>query len=232
MSSRWRGLAHGYLRSSLQSFTPQATQLPTPPASPYLSAMNNPRSLLFKRERELLDLNVKGIRGILTLVGVDGSSATKVEEEFGDSAKRIQEQAMNIARIVKEGVMSGWFELVRVPGVVVPPGPEGSPLKHRRSSSGGKLSRVKATKYDDEAMENVFKGFGREEGGVMCTVEFGLVCVRKGKEEAPDSANPQSEEDSKRKPEGGCSPGAAAQVLERRMLMKPKVLLESVEEML
>jgi len=226
MSSRWRGLAHSYLRTALQSVPPlqsAAAQLPTPPASPHISVLgllapHSPHALLARRERELLDLNLRGVRGILSLIGGD-ASAHKVDEEFGESTRRIQEQALHIARVVKEGVMSGWFELVRVPGAVVPPAAEGSPLRHRRSSSGGKLGRVKAVRYDEEGMENVFRGFGREDGGVMCTVEFGLVCVTRRKEEVGDDAGV-----------GGAQEGW--EVLERRMLMKPKVLLESVEEIL
>lgn len=201
MSSRWRGLTHGYLRTSLQTKTP-TTQLPTPPASPSLSALDNPRSLLAKRQRDLWELNLKGIRGILTLFD-SNSNSSKLEEEFGDSVKRIQEQAMNIARVVREGVMSGWFELVRVPA---------------STRSQTKESPPVAVRYDDEGMENVFKGFGREEGGVLCAVEFGLVCVRK--------------DDKDENPERGRSPGCGADVLDRRVLMKPKVLLESVEEIL
>lgn len=217
MSSRWRGLTHGYLRTSLQTLTHNSAQLPTPPASPHMYALYDPCSLLSTRQNDLWELNIKGIRRILGLVSGDGNgNCLKLEEEYGDSVKRIQEQAMNISRVVREGVMSAWFELVRVPASVQTLDEEDT---GRAKPYGSPTPPSVAVKYDEEGMENVFRGFGREEGGVLCTVEFGLVCIRKDdKEDNPDG---------KRR-----LPGCKVDPFDRRVLVKPKVLLESVEEML
>jgi hypothetical protein len=85
-------------------------------------------------------------------------------------------------------------------------------------------------------MENVFHGLSREDGEcvVMCTIEFGLDCMKKV----------VSDEDlgimfSPIDPPVGFStwgiPGkglSKAETMERRTLVKPKVLLESVIEIM
>jgi len=85
-------------------------------------------------------------------------------------------------------------------------------------------------------MENVFQGYGREDSEcvVMCTIEFGLDCARKvvSDEELGVMFSPIE-------PPIGLSastvPGNGAngmESMERRTLVKPKVLLESVVEFL
>jgi hypothetical protein len=248
MSSRWRGLTHEYLRTSLEAVLHKAMQLPTPPSSPYLSAMNAPRTLLSKRERELFDLNIKGIRGILNLVCGGNTTAIDLEEEFGESIKRIQEQAVTIAKVVREGVMSGWFELVRLPDVITPSPTTDTPLTpaavvgpSKSNTTGkykgkGKMNHYKGkqilptvVKFDEETMENIFKGFGREEGAIMCTVEFGLDCVKKEDKENCASVDDTGGRD---KEAAGVDTICSAQLMDRRILMKPRVLLESVNEIL
>ena len=364
MSSRWRGLTHEYLRGVLSSATPSC-QLPTPPASPsipalYKSQKNEPQSIRTLRERELFDLNVRGILTILSGVGLevdhtplpplirrppgtgsDLSSATdgsaintsRIVDEFGEALKRIQGQALELATVTKEGVMSGWFEITRVPGAVTLPAPAPTPSQQvwipqastpqkggrratvdipprrsdyvggdrRMSESSSSLplfspqspSRTKendrtatyspnpdrtpthtpsvnrspnldrphtpspsssytprtlpsahrslsrprdgkaaVTKFDHNTMENVFQGFGREDAEcvVMCTIEFGLDCVRK-----EDLGVTFSPIDSPVTLPGLGLPEKGAhevETMERRTLVKPKVLLESVVEIM
>jgi hypothetical protein len=374
MSSRWRGLTHEYLRGVLAASTPTSCQLPTPPASPSISALyraqsNEPLSIRTLRERELFELNVRGILAILSGVGlevdhaplppptrrspgpggdlstvIDGGliNATKVVQEFGDALKRIQEQTIELARVTKESVMSGWFDVTRVSGAVILPTPPSTPslppsqqvrmptsatplqkggrratvvapprrsdnlvgdrrmsesslalpsslpqtsprlrnhdrtgtyspnpdrtptrspsidrspnLDRSRPSSSlscygsqilpstypgiARPRDVKAivTKFDHNAMENVFQGFGREDGEcvVMCTTEFGLDCVRKVVSDE-DLGVVFSPIDSPAGlsafgiPEKGSS---EMESMERRTLVKPKVLLESVIELM
>jgi len=374
MSSRWRGLTHEHLRGVLAASTPKSGQLPTPPASPSISALyksrsNEPISIRTLRERELFELNVSGILAILAGVGlevdhaplhpstrrppisggdlstvVDGEviNAAKVVVEFGEALKRIQEQSIELARVIKEGVMSGWFDITKVPGAVVlptptptsslppsqqiwtpplvgtpqkggrratvvtpprrpdsaagdrrmsesslalplsslqiPPGPRNhdravtySPNRdrtpthtpninrspnpdrpHPPSSSSSYASQTLpstypsltnprdakgvVTKFDHQTMENVFQGYGREDGEcvVMCTIEFGLDCMRKvasGEDVGVifSPIEPVGPSISSRVPEKEVS---EVETMERKTLVKPKVLLESVVEIL
>lgn len=367
MSSRWRGLTHEYLRGVLAASTPKSCQLPTPPASPSISALyksrsNGSLSIRTLRERELFDLNVRGILTILSGVGLevdqglpppptrrphgsggklsavaDGSAinATKVIDEFGEALKRIQEQAIELGRVTKEGVMSGWFDITSVPGAVTLPTPPSTPSQHvwtpqvntpqkgarratvdipprrsdnstgdrRMSESSLALSpsllqtppqsrdrgrtatyspnpdrtptrtpsanrspnldrpyppspsslyvpqtppsrpgsarprdgKAIVRKFDYITMENVFQGFGREDAEcvVMCTVEFGLDCVRKVVSDE-DLGVVFSPIDSPVTLPGLGTPEKATQTeaMERRTLVKPKVLLESVIEIM
>ena len=371
MSSRWRGLTHEYLRGVLAASVPKSSQLPTPPASPSISALyrsqsNEPLSVRTLRERELFELNVRGILTILSGVGLevdhtllppirrpptsgdlsavaDGNviNATKVVNEFGEALKRIQEQTIELARVTKEGVMSGWFDITRVPGAVTTSAPTSAPLlppsqqiwaspsgstpqkttrratvmtpprrsdtivgdrrmsesslalpsslpqtpprtrNHERtttyspnpdctpthtpninrspnpdrprSSSPQSLyasqaipstypsltksrdTRVAVTRFDPRIMENVFHGFGREDGEcvVMCTTEFGVDCVRKivSDEDAGVIFSPIEPvgPPASRVGDNGMS---EVEMMERRTLVRPKVLLENVVEIL
>ena len=371
MSSRWRGLTHEYLRGVLAASTPSSCQLPTPPSSPSISSLyksrsNEPLSIRTLRERELFELNVRGVLVILSGVGlevdhaplppptrsspapggslstvadVDVINATKVVDQFGDALKRIQEQTIELARVTKEGVMSGWFDVTRVPGAITFPTPMSTPSlltsqqiwtpQPNTPKKGGRRATVDipprrpentagdrrmsesslvllpssphtpsqsrsndrtvtsnrdrtpthtpnidrspvldrprtpspsspyvsqtlpsphpslarprdgkavVTKFDHSTMENVFNGFGREDGEcvVMCTIEFGLDCAKKAvlDEDLGIMLSPTDSQGGFSTfgiPEKGLS---RAERMERRTLVKPKVLLENVIEIM
>ena len=69
---------------------------------------------------------------------------------------------------MREGVMSAAFDVIW----------HGykSGLK---SSVGGKPDEDSAELFDKVRMENVYAGHGKENGEVLCTVEFGMVCTRR-----------------------------------------------------
>ena len=107
------------------------------------------------------------------------------------------------------------------------------------------------SRFDGAAMENVFAGIsGADRGRVLCTVEFGLACVRKTGSTSVPPASEQVEARHKRtishgshangtNGNGATAPapidtgsanGQAAIV--RNLLLKPKVILDSVKEIL
>jgi hypothetical protein len=147
----------------------------------YRSQSSEPLSVRALRGRELFELNVRGILNILSGVGLevdhaplppctrrsptsrgdlftvfDGKviNATKVVDEFGEALKRIQEQTIELARVTREGVMSGWFDITRVPGAVTlstlaptpsPPPPSQqnwAPLSVSTPQKGGRRATV------------------------------------------------------------------------------------------
>jgi len=262
MSSRWRGLTHEYLRGVLAASTPGSSLFPTPPTTPskfalYEIKLDEPSSIRTLQESELFELNIRGILAILSGVGleVDQTSLppytrrsptpggdtsavlegnviniTKVVNEFGEALKRIQEQAIELARVTREGVMSGWFGITRVSGAVtlltdMPT----SPFPPSRDA------KPPVTKFDHRTMENAFQGLGREdeECGVMCTVEFGVDCVRKVVLDGAigvtsDPIEPVGPSASRLSEEGV----SEVEMMQRKTLMKPKVLLENAIEML
>lgn len=68
--------------------------------------------------------------------------------------------------VIKEGIMSSCFEVLWVGGV-----------KRKAGLSG--MGEGGERRFDGGRMEDVYAGHGSEKGGVLCTVEFGLMCVRK-----------------------------------------------------
>lgn len=97
--------------------------------------------------------------------------------------------------------------------------------------------------FDESTMDNVFAGIsGADKGRVLCTVEFGLACVRKSPSTMPSSpveAESPSIPSSLNSVNGRATVGTidtgssyASAPFNRSLLMKPKVLLESVKEVL
>lgn len=140
----------------------------------------------------------------------------------------IGQRAAEIARAIREGVMSAAFEVVVVPPAI------------------GNTSR-----FDEATMANVFAGIsGAEKGRVLCTVEFGLACVRRagstGAATSPDhnahSHKRNSSHGSHASSTNGNGTTALSSIdtgsghslgpLTRSLLLKPKVILESVREVL
>ena len=91
------------------------------------------------------------------------------------------------------------------------------------------------TKFNHRTMENVFQGLGREDGEcvVMCTIEFGVDCMKKvvSDEDVGLIFSPIEPvgPSASRAPEKGVG---EVEKMERRTLVKPKVLLENVVEIM
>ena len=350
MGSRWRGLTHEYLRGALAASTVGWSPLPTPPGTPSISALyatrsNEPLSVRALRERELFELNVRGILAILSGVGlevdqtplppsarrsptpggdlsaiVDGNAinTTKIVNEFGEALKRIQEQTIELARVTREGVMSGWFDITRVSGAAtlsthtstsLPPSqqtrvphqvgtPEeggrqttvaASPMRSDTGAGDKRMSepplvlptsfsqnlpmgnngwtgtysphpdrtptttphidhryqplpfilpnlmeargaKASVPKFNRWTMENVLHVLGREdeESVVMCTIEFGVDCVRKV--DSDEDVGVMFSPIELVKPSASRAP--EVETMGRNTLVKPKVLLENILEIL
>jgi len=120
-----------------------------------------------------------------------------------------------------------------------------------KSASLGKKDKDGERWFDWATMENVYAGHGSERCKVLCTVEFGLICARRvgwsddpGEED--DQGTPADPKGANGHANGltngaasdganghGASNGARSEgMLSRNLLMKPKVLLESVAEIL
>ncbi|KAI0322733.1 hypothetical protein OF83DRAFT_424645 [Amylostereum chailletii] len=220
-TSRWRALTHMHARALLSASQNHAAAPPLPSsassssscssplfASPQeayptpLSTMNNtPASqiLALPSTRSAAssipsghpDDNIHGLIAILALAGCTderGTSVGPLAERFGDSVARIAELAESLARAVREGVSSAWFDV--------------------RVEDG----RSAAKKFDGKSMENVYAGFGDECANVLCSITLGLAVVKRknGEEDEKDKDGP----------------------LESTLLLKPKVILESVKALL
>jgi len=118
-------------------------------------------------------------------------------------------------------VSSAWFEIaIESPSV--------TPVA--RSSKGRPRDVWPSCRaFDAAVMENMYAGYGNEACGVLCTIAFGLSVVKRRK-------GGEVEED--RQPSflnmkgGGDATRSRAELLESTLLVKPKVLLESVKELL
>lgn len=98
--------------------------------------------------------------------------------------------------------------------------------------------------FDWASMDNVYAGHGDERSKVLCSVEFGLACVRRGDHAGAgvDAEGAEARGEPQAKTNGhavssvngnGVMNGTIAEgALTRSLLLKPKVLLESVAEIL
>jgi hypothetical protein len=167
--------------------------------------------------------HVNGILAILCLAGCTdehGVHNEPLRARFGEKLSHIADLTENIARMLREGVSSAWFEVeVERPSV--------SPPARRRGRAptvwfGGQA-------FDPATMENMYAGYGSEECGVLCTVAFGLSVVKRRKE--GEAGREQRAPYLDIKGETGAT-RSKADLLESTLLVKPKVLLESVKELL
>ncbi|KAH9838294.1 uncharacterized protein C8Q71DRAFT_521637 [Rhodofomes roseus] len=175
---------------------------------------NSPSAPIF----QLNDTNLRGLLAILALSGCTDSRGVHrdpLRSRFGAALARISERAEIIARAVREGVMSNVFEVTWVN-----PGNVGRKDKDERW-------------FDWAAMENVYAGHGSERSKVLCTVEFGLVCIRHGSwPEANGGPKPNGSASTGVNGNGVAANGGPEGPLTRSVLLKPRVLLESVMDIL
>ena len=169
--------------------------------------------------------HISGILAILALAGCADERGVQNEPlraRFGERLSHITERTETLARILREGVSSAWFS-------VVVERPSVTPLARGKGPSRGQgsIRSMRSQAFDAATMENVYAGYGSEECGVLCTVAFGLSVVKRreegeaGRDQQPGYLDSKGEQGPTR---------SKADVLETTLLVKPKVLLESVEE--
>ncbi|KAI0058184.1 hypothetical protein BV25DRAFT_1841171 [Artomyces pyxidatus] len=252
MTSRWRALTHKHARSissdfsapalvfsdsgsgassslaSPISFSPRANfnAYPTPMSTTNNTPALPPLHLPLAQKRSIsistsssqstgglpshAAHNMRGLRAILALAGCTDPGARRepLRERFGDAVAHILERAEKLAHDVRESVSSAWFE-VRI---------ESAPAQ---AFLGG-MEGPRAKMYDPATMQNVYAGYGDENAPVLCTVAFGLEVVktRRGGAVAAGEDHPQDFKE------------AQESALERTLLLKPQVILESVKDLL
>jgi hypothetical protein len=167
--------------------------------------------------------HISGILAILSLAGCTDEHAVHSEPlraRFGEKLSHIAERTEALAHMLREGVSSAWFEVVVERPSVTPP---------VRSKGRAPDVWLGGQAFDPATMDNMYAGYGSEECGVLCTVAFGLSVVKRrkegeaGREQRPSYLDMKSEAGATRsKPD----------LLESTLLVKPKVLLESVKDLL
>ncbi|KAH9949897.1 hypothetical protein B0H21DRAFT_41578 [Amylocystis lapponica] len=215
-TSRWRALTYMHARALLPCPSQIQGQTQGTVSVPFQS---------------LNETNLRGLLAILALSGCTDSRGVHREPlraRFGNALGRIGERAERIAAAMKEGVMSGVFEIMWGGG---------------KSASIGKKDKESERWFDWSTMENVYAGHGSERCKVLCTVEFGLMCARRvGWSNEPGDGEGHGTVVEAKGMNGhvnGQTNGHAVTngvrsegMLSRNLLMKPKVLLESVADIL
>lgn len=167
--------------------------------------------------------HISGILAILSLAGCTdehGVHSEPLRARFGEKLSHIAEQTETLARMLREGVSSAWFEAVIERPSVTP---------SVRSKGRAPDVWLGGQAFNPVTMENMYAGYGSEECGVLCTVAFGLSVVKRrkegeaGREQRPSYLDMKSEAGATR---------SKADLLDSTLLVKPKVLLESVKELL
>ena len=255
-TSRWRTLTHMYARSALSAYNAPAPAYPgsfpssslispislPPYPTPGSTANNTPDHRLFAlpmpRSRTPSNASassvddpssragghIGGILAILSLAGCTDERGTHREPlraRFGEAVSHIAERTEALARILREGVSSAWFEIAFENPSVTP-------------VASGKGPRARdvwpsCRAFDPAVMENMYAGYGNEKCGVLCTTAFGLSVVKRRKGGEVEEEQQPSYLDMKG---GAAATRSRAELLESTLLVKPKVLLESVKELL
>lgn len=244
-ASRWRALTHSHLRALWPaSHAPGHAPPPTPvsPSTPPASATS---AIL----HQFAEDNIRGILAVLILAGCSDHKNLHREplrKNFGAAVNRINDRAYSLATAIRESVMSAAFEVV-----IVPPSMSSTSGATLAKKGGLHVDVPGETRFDEATMVDVFDG--EEDGMVLCTVELGLACVRKT--EGPEQDNARHEDTNRsRSTERYTADGheatatngiqrtsssassvytpATVKVLERNLLVRPKVVLDSVTRVL
>jgi hypothetical protein len=167
--------------------------------------------------------HISGILAILCLAGCTdelGVHSEPLRARFGEKLSHITDLTETLARMLREGVSSAWFKVAVERPSVSPP-----------ARSKGHVPAVwfGGQAFDSASMENMYAGYGNEKCGVLCTVAFGLSVVKRRKEGEAGGEQRASYLDMKG--ETGTT-RSKADLLESTLLVKPKVLLESVKDLL
>lgn len=235
VTSRWRALTHAHARALISPSPSSPTT--RPPPSPFLT---------------LAETNLRGLLAILAISGCTDPKGTHVQpfrDRFGHTLLRISERVERISNVTNEGIMSSCFEVLWV----------GS---RRKAGLSGMGEGEKG--FDPQRMENVYAGHGSEKGGVLCTVEFGLMCVRKAGSNGANGESPYQQQMQHQGETNGVvrvngnvngvtngmvnghmngyaytngvvkpqANGTSSESVHRSLLLKPKILLNSVVEIL
>lgn len=254
-SSRWRALTHSHIRAYLSTASPSSTTNappPTPvtpvtPTSPITPAPPTKTSASKLLEAYIVD-NLRGVIAIMALAGSEDRNAVHrapMYEAYGSKLGRILERALHLSTAFRERVMSAAFESVVVP-------PTGTWLNTSAPKQGGlSLNIPGQVGFDHSTMTSVFgqptDGEEEDVGNVLCTIELGLACVRKteaadgplvssGKGSRSRSVDRYSSEESddgktvtgiQRTNSSTSSFNTPVNVLDRTLLIKPKVMVDS-----
>ncbi|KAA1467668.1 hypothetical protein DENSPDRAFT_257400 [Dentipellis sp. KUC8613] len=207
--------------------------------------------------------NIRGLLAILALAGCTdegGVHREPLRARFGELVCHVAEQAETLARAIREGVGSAWFEVVTENALapMPPPVPVQSEVIRRTRSmglgaAGGKdasagrivtngrwkekegsaaSSSSWGRMFDPVTMENLYAGHGSEKARVLCTVEFGLAVVKKRREEREEDEWEREQGQGRGRVMKPQTSARGEGGLESTLLLKPKVLLESVKELL
>lgn len=234
-SSRWRALTHANLRAVLPAFQNAANGPPPTPVTPTTPATPSASGSFLAAYTED---NLRGILAILVLAGCsdyNGLHREPLRKRFGAALTRIGERAHRLAIAMREGVMSAAFEVV-----VVPPSMASASGVAPTSKRGALFVDTAGggAPFDEDTMDDAFAGSPTpdEQGRVLCTVEIGLACVRKienaDQPRSPASPPPQGPPTPISRTNSVSSNADAPNVLDRNLLVKPKVMLDSVTKLL
>lgn len=225
-----------------------------------------------------INSNLRGILALLALAGCTderGIHRDPLRERWAEQVERLLERAEGLARIIREGVGSAWFEVSVESGPPLVKAGEsnlsGGGIRTkgvRKNSSAGKINGVNGVNgvhgstlngnskgkergveedrepwrrmYDPTEMDNVYAGYGDENSRVLCTVEFGLTVVKKRNpmsSSSPEEVTGTGLYGTHGGKEGNGETAKSVEekrkeVLDMTMLLKPKVLLESVKDLL
>jgi len=153
------------------------------------------------------------IAGCLTYESTTSSSSSSslpatspnasLRSRFGDHIRRFSKSVIHLAKILREEILSTSFELIAI-----------DPHDCKSSSSSTASSNgLSGPPFHERTMIDAFGEYGHSHGCVLATMELGLRCVtRIGTREGVGSEKEV--------------------LLEQRVLLMPKVVLESVLDVL
>ena len=211
-SAKWRSLTHQHIHAIYPTLTEYS--------------VNELSDTILRWSADIFV--VAGWQSFSSPTSTNGPIATVLRSLYLDQIKRISRSVLRLAKVAREDIMSTTFEVVVADPTHVFRDPSNSEIDLELDLNDGTTNNLDREGLD---MVDAFAEYGESKGRVLATMELGLRCITRVGSVGGDRPLKLIGEHSNTN--GTSNAGDSGETrFEKRMLLLPKVVLESVLEVL
>jgi hypothetical protein len=213
-SAKWRSLTHQHIHAIYPTLTEYS--------------VNELSDTILRWSADIFV--VAGWQSFSSPTSTNGPISTVLRSLYLDQIKRISRSVLRLAKVAREEIMSTTFEVVVADPTHVFRDSSTSEIDLEVDlNDGGSPSNLDREGLD---MVDAFAEYGESKGRVLATMELGLRCITRVGAAGGDRPLKSIGEHSNSNGTGNVGGDSGETRFEKRMLLLPKVVLESVLEVL
>ena len=212
-SAKWRSLTHQHIHAIYPTLTEYS--------------VNELSDTILRWSADIFV--VAGWQSFSSPTSTNGPITTVLRSLYLDQIKRISRSVLRLATVAREEIMSTTFEVV-----VADPTQVFRDTSNSEIDLGLDLNDGTPNNFDREGLDMVdaFAEYGESKGRVLATMELGLRCITRVGAAGGDRPLKSTGEHSNSNGTSNAGGDSGETRFEKRMLLLPKVVLESVLEVL